>query len=91
MANVYSHSACNIAATGALNADKGLFFDTTRKSGPAIFNPLGVMLRTANGKSSTAISGKETFESTPLLRRGWVVQERLLASNTLHFGKTQLS
>lgn len=33
---------------------------------------------------------EESFEEGPVVRRGWIIQERLLAPRVLHFGRKQL-
>ena len=95
MDRVYANSYCNIAATGALDSSKGLFFPRNPEilqlpslKLPADFlNPSGdTALYTLLNRSNVA----DEFDRAPLIQRAWVVQERLLSPRVLHFGPTQL-
>lgn len=87
MADVYNGSYCNVAATKAHNSSVGCLSQSDRYfAGPCTF---------------TSATGKEYFvlpklfwqremSTQPLLTRGWVVQERILAPRTLHFSRHQV-
>ena len=90
MTQVYGSSTINIAATAAANGSEGLF----RK---------GSEHRNCSFFTSAKIDGVETslqcvpkmlylrvIASSPLAKRGWVLQERLLAPRTVHFSKSQV-
>lgn len=86
MADVYKNSICNIAATGATNCTEGCFFDR-----PGSIVQLCLIQLAEEGKY--LVTDKQLFdepEMSPLHRRAWVVQERLLAPRMLHYGKRQL-
>src|SRR5438034_2107576 len=104
MHRVYSNSWCNIAAAGAVDSSEGLFFSrdpghvnpvqthfllkkTVEKRG--IFNISKVESRGLYDISEVDF-WKNNVLDAPLNRRGWVLQESLLAPRILHFGKTQL-
>jgi hypothetical protein len=93
MAEVYSNSILNIAATGARDSSQGLFFphsDASRRF-PEIC--LEWSYRENNIIRYTMIDyfyWKKLMTNEPLLKRAWVVQERLLAPRVLHFGSEQL-
>jgi hypothetical protein len=91
MQQVYSNSLLNIAATSSKNNFGGLF----RSRDPIDLAPCSVRPEWA------AIEREEfvvldrnlwdrQFRFAPLNRRGWVIQERILAPRVLHFGETQL-
>ncbi|KAE8442363.1 hypothetical protein EG329_003434 [Mollisiaceae sp. DMI_Dod_QoI] len=90
MSDVYSGGAINIAASSASDGSGGCFFSR---------DPTHVWQHTiathVDGQSriydciEDGIFDACVFE-TPLSRRAWVMQERLLAPRTLHFSSTQL-
>ena len=91
MADVYTNSICNLSALHARDDSDGMF--STRK--PEENFPIVAALTSA--KRPQRILHVEPHEywdeqisRKELNRRGWVVQERLLAPRILHFGKTQL-
>ena len=93
MDKVYSHAALNIAATGASDSSKGLFFPRRAEVMDLPEIRLDWSFRV---KSSIRYSildrdyWKRLVMDEPLIRRAWVVQERLLAPRVLHFGSRQL-
>ena len=85
MAQVYLYGEVTIAALGATNSHGGCY--STR-------DPLSYFPCTLPTKNKmTAWYGRtwpfhnERFTNAPLLRRGWVLQERCLGARTLYFGK----
>jgi len=93
MCDVYGLSALNIAATGAEDGSKGLFFSrspsavqkfqTTIRPGSNTASPVRVEWGLGRANHYCVLF-------TALARRGWVFQERFLAPRTLHFGKEQI-
>lgn len=87
MASVYGNSSLNIAATGASNSSLGCFLER---------QPLWRMQRKVGSEKTEQLfecvskSYQENLDDNPLLRRGWVLQERILAPHTLHFTTTEL-
>ncbi|PVI03830.1 HET-domain-containing protein [Periconia macrospinosa] len=94
MANVYSNSVLNIAATFSSNSSNTFFrnrcpFDG---DGPQLF------ARLAHWPTHAMITGQFGFlpgrtepdRIAPLLQRAWVFQERLLAPRTVHIGSSEL-
>lgn len=96
MYRVYAESHVTIAATAAKHSGDGLCF--TRD--PDIeFLPVKVTLpdtsRWTGGVSKTYVVNdsfyiNELLDQEPLIKRGWVVQERFLAPRVIHFGSKQL-
>jgi hypothetical protein len=86
---VYGNSQVNLAATASTDPEGGLF----RERHPIVVNGCrGIFPR---GRKPEHIctpknSWYGTLECTDLNRRGWVLQERLLAPRTLHFTATQI-
>jgi hypothetical protein len=92
MGDVYGRSHCGIAATGAFDGSQGLFLphspttDTTitftchwdgmPELQCVVIDPLNVW--------------RKGFEKLPLNRRGWVMQERILAPRVLHFTSNEI-
>ncbi len=97
MHRVYENSYCNIAATAAEDSRGGLFHDR---------DPRDLLISTMEVDWENEIDPlkpykggftindlefwSENVEQTPLLKRAWVYQERLLTGRILHFGSQQL-
>ena len=94
MGNVYRNGLCNLAATGSKDGYGGLFLNRPTEPRP-LTKPCYVQ------SSWTDVSNdywhvypkylmKDYFLDGPLLNRGWVIQERIMAPRILHFGSHQL-
>lgn len=97
MSDVYSNSLCNLSADWG-NENDGLFFQ--REDFPGSWYAFKMRL-----KEDSPGTGEEwkpcylvrkhewidNFLASPLNRRGWVMQERLLAPRVLHFTPQQVS
>lgn len=102
MAEVYSNSFCNLSADWA-DENNGLFFERT----PIFDPPCSIKLRwkspndfnksprlPPDGDLSYIVrygDWVKDITNSPLNRRGWVIQERLLAPRVLHFLPDQVS
>jgi hypothetical protein len=89
---VYSHAILNIAATGASDSSKGLFFSRRANTRMQEIR-LDWSVKEKASVRPTILDyeyWKHLVEDEPLIRRAWVVQERLLAQRVLHFGSNQL-
>lgn len=94
MQDVYRNALFSVCALGAQDGDDGCFFERDpTKVGPAIVS----LKLTEDGEERAFRFGLEkgrswqlSFKNEPLVQRSWVVQERLLAPRTLHFGSKQL-
>jgi Heterokaryon incompatibility protein (HET) len=92
MYHVYQNSYCNIAATGAANGDQGCFFSRN----PNTISATQVRPAWEDVTSDTYVvvqplgHCRSRFLDSPLLRRAWVLQERLLARRSLHFTREQI-
>lgn len=93
MADVYKNALLNIAALSAEDDEGGCFFQRD----PSRVAPLMVHLRLGSNDIPTAYvpQGEHdawtlNFADQPLLSRGWVLQERLLAPRVLYFGREQV-
>ncbi|KAF1832342.1 hypothetical protein BDW02DRAFT_600061 [Decorospora gaudefroyi] len=89
MGDIYSHAFCNFSATAAIGLPLGLFVDSGI--------PHHVAFRTTVQRKDMHVncygySGQALTElnEEPLMRRGWVLQERLLSPRSIYFGR-QLS
>lgn len=96
MANVYGGSTLNIAATGAVDGSDGLFFSRDKN----LVRNTQVELDWTDTEDPLpnrfyhCVDGNlfdRHFTHSPLYKRAWCVQERILAPRTLHFGKTQIA
>ena len=92
---VYEHAYCNLAATGSERSSEGLVFD--RKPEIVCHQEFDLTFELFSKSSEArryAMLDKYFWEKEliwrPLNRRGWVLQERLLARRVLHFGRNQL-
>lgn len=92
MADVYGNAKFNISSTGGADSTSGLYLQ-------AKF-PTDRLCKIELSKSYTWEPGQyyvlnprfwsTGVSETPLNRRGWVFQERILARRVLHFGRGQL-
>lgn len=96
MSDVYSNSLCNLSADWG-NENDGLFF---QRNFPGSWYELKLRLKEGSPepgekwKSCYLVRKHEwidNFLTSPLNRRGWVMQERLLAPRVLHFTPQQIS
>jgi hypothetical protein len=96
MRMVYSNSHCNISASHAEDSTKGLFRDR---------DPHALCNTEVNISTSSYYSSKkaqqvyvlandyiiaDSMNDSPLSKRGWVLQERILAPRVLHFARDQI-
>ncbi|KAK2756556.1 hypothetical protein FQN54_005449 [Arachnomyces sp. PD_36] len=90
MADVYRKSVCNLAADGAYDGSVGLFIDRNN------LQVTGCRIRSSIKKGHwwyvLPLKSTDAHEymtegdlSGPLASRGWILQERLLSSRTVHF------
>ena len=93
MDKVYSHAVLNIAATGANDGHKGLFFTRRVDTMELPEIRLDWLFKFKRSIRYTIIDfdyWKHLVADEPLIRRAWVVQERLLVPRVLHFGSRQI-
>lgn len=93
MHQVYRHGLICVSALGASDSHGGLFL----KRDPSTVWPNVVHMNRWKDDAtplkvqvSRGPSWQHHFQRDPLLRRAWVVQERLLAPRVLHFGSNQV-
>ncbi|KAK2012148.1 HET-domain-containing protein [Colletotrichum eremochloae] len=94
MQSVYRDAYIGISALGASDDDGGCFFE--RDPSKVTTTVVSFKLK-EDGEEKAFRSDREKrwswrhlFESEPVVQRSWVVQERLLAPRTLHFGSKQV-
>ena len=91
MGDIYAWGYLNIAARGAPNAEVGCFIP--RKAEPPSCR---LEYRSPDGSATgsmyvrSPVFRTERLRDTPLDRRAWVLQERLLSPRILHFGSQQM-
>jgi hypothetical protein len=91
MADIYSSSYCNIAATHTRSCDDGLFtIHDLSKSAVICVDTCwdGVDIHQLGLVDYEFLIKK--LERAPLNSRGWVLQERFLSPRTIHFGDDQV-
>lgn len=88
MHNIYLHSSCNIAAASTPNGEGPLF------AIPDFANSKPVKVHVRQAASNYFCDFEELWHDnitrSPLLRRGWVLQEVTLSPRTLYFCKNQM-
>ncbi|KAI1803147.1 HET-domain-containing protein [Daldinia bambusicola] len=89
MQDVYRNALFCISALGAENDEGGCFFARE----PSLIAPSAVDIY-GNGELFRAeledAAWGATFHDEPLIHRGWVLQERLMAPRTIYFGSKQV-
>ncbi|KAI4130659.1 MAG: hypothetical protein LQ338_001636 [Usnochroma carphineum] len=93
MDKVYSHAVLNIAATGASDGSRGLFFPRRADTMELPEIRLDWSFKKKFSHRFTLLDmdyWRHLVQDEPLIRRAWVVQERLLAPRVLHCGSGQL-
>lgn len=92
MSDVYSGSWCNIAATRAEDSDSGLYAerDSDDIRGCIVEIPASKNVLKVELDLYGSVEWENTVSKSPLMRRGWVLQEATLAPRTLHFGYDRL-
>ena len=91
MCRIYRHSFCTIAATRASSGDDGCFVD--REAWQVNACCIQSSWNNAENALYEVISAhfqELNVSRTPLNKRAWVVQERLLSPRILHYGRNQL-
>ncbi|CZR62120.1 uncharacterized protein PAC_12017 [Phialocephala subalpina] len=93
MGRVYQNGYCNIAATKSTAADKGFLVPETPRI--QLPKPACYFQSAWNDKANFhwVLHDSKNLDhllAGPLLGRGWVVQERLMAPRVLHFASKQL-
>jgi Heterokaryon incompatibility protein (HET) len=94
MGNVYRNSLCNIAATAAPDGRTGCFL----QHNPVLARTCRIRIDGLPGpapKSKVYDLVQSNFwqysiDFAPLIRRGWILQERVLAPRVIHYGESQL-
>lgn len=93
MQSIYRHGLLNIAALGAADDQAGCFFDRD----PAAVAPTIINLSPNEGDvpsfyrfDAEREAWRKDFEGEPLLSRAWVLQERVLSTRNLYFGRKQV-
>ncbi|PQE23112.1 heterokaryon incompatibility protein [Rutstroemia sp. NJR-2017a WRK4] len=87
MASVYRGAVLNISAAGAQNGTEGLFLT------PSTFVTKFQITTSRRGfsKTWTISNPPESISDTPLAKRAWALQERLLSPRSIHFTRTGLA
>jgi len=93
MGEIYKNCFCNLAATGSSNSQGGIFVERDLN----ISRPFNMAIMAKSLDREIAHQGRyyvwdaglwrNHMETAPLNRRGWVLQERLLAPRIIHFSK----
>ena len=84
MGAIYQHTTCTLAATGARDGRRGLFFERSILA----FTDCPLYAGSHSGQS---YAKNHRSWPTPLTTRAWVVQERYLSPRTLCFGTDEVS
>ena len=93
---VYSNSHCNISASHAEDSTGGLFRDRDSRAlcGTEVDIGTRYFYTTKNARKAHVLTNdsliRNSIDDCPLSKRGWVLQERILAPRVLHFSRDQV-
>jgi hypothetical protein len=92
MSDIYRGSYCNIAATCATDSTIGLYTerDPLEIRGCVVKDPYTSVIFKVETDFYNSREWEEAISTSPLLARGWVLQELTLAPRTLYFGRDRL-
>ena len=96
MASVYENAFITIAATSARSGKDGFLTERPVRSSRIhgfrsdSGNDVYVREKLQHGLFAFAASATTDFSSTPLLKRGWCYQERILSTRVLHFTNCEI-
>jgi hypothetical protein len=91
MGEIYQNAFCTLAATAAEDGDGGLFID--RDPREASFCAIPVVPKSNEIKYFYCVDHEDwekNVSKSPLYRRSWVLQERLLSRRIIHFATDKL-
>ncbi|KAF2472603.1 HET-domain-containing protein, partial [Lindgomyces ingoldianus] len=89
MGIIYTQAIINIAATAAVNSDGSLFSSMGGNPSVGLIS-WGVVPGREYIVVENNLEWAKGFSHQPLLRRAWVMQERLLATRMIHFAGSEL-
>jgi Heterokaryon incompatibility protein (HET) len=90
MRDIYTNAVCNIAATSSEDSHGGCFAERNVSD---LQCRIPNYLQSSPGQEYSLVSmdlWTDCIERAPLNQRAWVLQERLLAARTIHFGAQQI-
>ena len=89
MRDIYRNSFLTIAATGATDPYQGCFRDRN----PSLVEPIKFCVSNESAEHRIVFDREEmerSIHESPLSKRAWALQERLLSPRVLHFGENQM-
>jgi hypothetical protein len=92
MSDIYRGSYCNIAATYATDSTIGLYTerDPLEIRGCVVKDPYTLAIFKVETDFYNSREWEKAISTSPLLSRGWVLQELTLAPRTLYFGRDRI-
>ncbi|RMD42180.1 hypothetical protein DV735_g2923, partial [Chaetothyriales sp. CBS 134920] len=91
MDRIYGGGVLNIAATGAKDDTVGLVAERNVMSlQPCVVSARGLGIADGLYKCLRSTVWQDLINTSPLVKRAWVFQERALAKRTLHFTRNEL-
>ena len=99
MAEVYSNSFLNLAASTSTDGSGGLFSTRAKPSVMPWTTEIDLQITNGSYKSGSSFKGsylvnynffQSLIDTAPLYKRAWVFQERILAPKTIHFAEDQM-
>ncbi len=90
MDKVYQSAELTISASAALNNEGGLFLDTQKVLSNTVHQLSLFKTPAATYRIIDCTLWSESMGTSPLRRRAWTLQERMLSKRLLHFGRSQI-
>ncbi|KAG7406730.1 hypothetical protein Forpe1208_v014520 [Fusarium oxysporum f. sp. rapae] len=90
MGDIYHHAYVTLAASKCTGPHDGLFTTAPQEYKLLTLHSMNVLGMDGEARTRRKIAHLESHNAFPLMRRGWVFQERILSRRVIHFAAHEL-